>query len=122
MAGWEGEGGISPRHYGTKESMLLRERNLFCFEVSGRTNDMEELTSDMQHHANLCIFNFKLKVISVFCHFQGGIFLPPALDIVPNASQVRIALHANIKPFGLSVVPAGLNSNMCDFPYRKEFG
>lgn len=44
MGGGEG---ISPSHYGTNESMLLRERNLFCFEVSGRTNDMEELTSDV---------------------------------------------------------------------------
>lgn len=47
MAGWEGEGGISPCHYGTNESMLLGERNLFCFEVGGRTNGMEELTSDV---------------------------------------------------------------------------
>lgn len=44
MGGGEG---ISPSHCGTNESMLLRERNLSCFEVSGRTNDMEELTSDV---------------------------------------------------------------------------
>ena len=122
MAGWEEEGGISPCHYGTNECMLLHERNLFCFEVSGRTNDMEELTSDVYCHANVCIFSFKLKVISVFCHFQGGIFLPPAVHFVPNVSQVCIALHANIKPFGLSMVPAGLNSSMCDSSYRREFG
>lgn len=47
MTGWEGGGGISPSHYGTNESMRLHERNLFCFEVSGRTNDMEELTGDV---------------------------------------------------------------------------
>lgn len=69
----------------------------------------------------MCIFSLKLKVISVFCHFQGGIFLPPAVDIVPNASQVGIALHVNIKPFGLSMVPASLNSSTCDFSYRIEF-
>jgi len=47
MAEWEGEGGIRACHYGTNESLLLCERNLFCFEVSGKTNDMEELTSDV---------------------------------------------------------------------------
>lgn len=116
-----GGGGISPSHYGTNESMLLHERNLFCFEVSGRTNDMEELTSDVQHHANVCILIFIPKAISASCLiFQGGIFLPPVVDIVPHISQVHKVLHPNIKTFGLSMVPAGINSSMSNFSLQKR--
>lgn len=43
------------------------------------------------------------------------------MDIVPNtSSSVRMAIHTNIKPFGLNMVPADLNSSMSTLPTEES--